>query len=202
MILEGLLVDLVPINQEFLDKMVEFWNNESRWWSTTGDCRPLTRAQVKRMLDAQMEGPEPGYSEVHTMIRAKDGQIIGWMSLWIVQPHRFVWVAAWIGNPMYWSGGHGSDALLLIVDYAFRWLDVRRFVLSTMGLNVRAQRNAEKCGFVFEGRKREAAFVDGRWVDMVNYGLLCDEWPGRAALVEQLGLHQKAKERYAARAAG
>jgi RimJ/RimL family protein N-acetyltransferase len=197
-VLYGLLVDLEPITSEFYEeRMHEFWNNESRLWATMGEDTPTTRAQIKRQVEEWAQGRERGDTGVHFMLRAKDGTVIGSIGLnWINEWHRFAWVGAWIGDPAYWSGGHGSDALLLITEYAFQWLDLRRLVLGTMDLNARAQRNVEKCGFRLEARHRSETFVHGKPVDGLLYGLLRREWPGRAALVEELDLPVKAAQRY------
>jgi RimJ/RimL family protein N-acetyltransferase len=48
--------------------------------------------------------------------------------------------------------------------------------------NQRAIRAYEKCGFVVEGREREAAFVDGRWYDDVMMGMLDWEFSTRRAV--------------------
>jgi RimJ/RimL family protein N-acetyltransferase len=45
-----------------------------------------------------------------------------------------------------------------------------------LAYNKRAIRAYEKCGFVIEGREREAAFVDGAWHDDVMMGLLDHEF--------------------------
>jgi RimJ/RimL family protein N-acetyltransferase len=42
--------------------------------------------------------------------------------------------------------------------------------------NARAIRTYQKCGFVVEGREREAAFVDGIWYDDVMMGILDSEF--------------------------
>jgi RimJ/RimL family protein N-acetyltransferase len=42
--------------------------------------------------------------------------------------------------------------------------------------NARALRAYQKCGFVIEGREREAAFVDGTWFDDVMMGILDREY--------------------------
>jgi len=42
--------------------------------------------------------------------------------------------------------------------------------------NLRAIRAYQKCGFVIEGREREAAFVDGAWYDDVIMGILDNEY--------------------------
>lgn len=196
--LHGLLVDLEPFVPAFhQEKMHAYWNNESRLWATMGDCEPTTRAQIARIHEERSGARERGYTGVHFMMRARDGNIIGSIGLnWVDYWNRTAWLGAWIGEKDYWGGGHGTDALLLTVDYAFRWLDMRRLCLGTMDINERAQRNVEKAGFRFETRERKAALVNGRWIDALNYGLLRADWPGREALVDQLGLREKAERRY------
>jgi len=44
--------------------------------------------------------------------------------------------------------------------------------------NARAIRAYQKCGFVVEGREREAAFVDGIWHDDVMMAMLVREYVG------------------------
>jgi len=196
-VLHGLLVDLEPLAPAFTDRMHDFWNNESRLWATMGEDGPVTRAEIKRQVEEWAQGRERGYTGVHFMMRAKDGTVIGSIGLnWVNQWHRFAWVGAWIGDQDYWGGGHGSDGLLLVTEYAFQWLDLRRLVLGTMGMNERAQRNVEKCGFRLEARQRKGTVVRGEAIDSLLYGLLREEWPGRAALVKELELPAKAAQRY------
>ena len=198
--LTGLLVDLEPFTREFLDeKMGEFWNNESRQWATMGDAGPITRAELKRINEHRAGARERGYTGVRFMLRAKDGNIIGDIGInWISNVNRTASLGSWIGDPTYWSGGHGTDGLLLLVEYAFDWLDMRRLTLSTMDINIRAQRNVERCGFVLEARRREESFFDGQPVDELSYGMLREEWRGREALVSELGLRERAAQRYGA----
>jgi RimJ/RimL family protein N-acetyltransferase len=65
---------------------------------------------------------------------------------------------------------------------------MRKVWLATMGLNVRVQRQMAKVGYQLEARRRQAFRADGQWVDELCYGLLREDWPGRAAMVEKLGL--------------
>lgn len=192
--LHGLLVDLVPFDREWRDeKMYAFWNNESRLWATMGDQSPVSRAQIAGIQAERDEGRERGWTGVYFMMRAHDGRIIGSMGLnWVHQWHRFAELGAWIGEREYWGGGYGTDGLLLLCEYAFRWLDLRRLLLGTMDRNERARRNVEKVGFKLEARSRRAALFDGEWVDDLTYGMLREEWRGRDALVEALGLRERA----------
>lgn len=198
--LYGLLVDLVPVTREFYDeKMWQWWNNESRLWATMGENQPISKAEIARSTERRAERHRGGYKGVHFLMKAKDGTAIGTIGLNRVdQWNRYSWVGAWIGEEDYWSGGHGTDALLLLVEYAFEWLDLRRLILMTMGINLRAQHNVTKCGFKLEYHARENTVFNGLVVDSVQYGLLRAEWLGREVLVDQLSLREKAQERYSA----
>jgi RimJ/RimL family protein N-acetyltransferase len=193
-VLSGLLVDLVPFTPEYLDeKLHRFWNNESRYWAGGGDRDPITRGQIKRMLQ---EWPE-GDAGIRFMLRARDDAAIGTISLNRIQPvHGWAEIGIWIGEADYWRGGHGTDALLLIAQYAFDWLALRRLHLLTMGNNTGMQVAAQRCGFGLEARLRQVVWADGAWIDALQFGLFREGWPGRPALVETLGLAAKAEQRY------
>lgn len=185
-LLEGLLVDLVPAGKGFEDRVHTWENNESAFWGSAGDYGILTRAQIERHQAEQRSQPQTG---VHFCIQTKDGTPIGSIGLGFLIPHhRLAMIGASIGEPTYWGGGYGTDALLLIVDYAFDWLDLRKLWLSTMSINVRVLRQMEKIGLVPEARQRGWWLADGQWCDDVAFGILRDEWPGRAALIERIGL--------------
>ena len=189
--LEGLLVDLVPYGTRFMDKDYEWSNNESRFWGSMGD-RPLPSKSQIEARHREWAESDPTDLDMGFGIQTKDGQPIGFIGLkWVVPHSRLAMLGAVIGEPDYWNGGYGTDALLLIADYAFDWLDLRRLWLETMALNARVIRQMEKVGFTLEARRREATFVDGQWVDTLFYGLLRDEWPGRDALIQKLGLKAK-----------
>ena len=88
-------------------------------------------------------------------------------------------LGAMIGEPEYWGGGYGTDALLLIVDYAFDWLDIRKLWLGTMAINARVIRQMEKVGFKLEARRR------GFWLPTASgtttWSMGCCARNGRAA---------------------
>lgn len=186
--LEGLLVDLVPQGDEFKKKAMEWKDAPSWFWASMGDRWFATRSGVERHFREQAERPGPRF-DVPFGIRAKDGTPLGYIGInWMVPYHRLAMLGAMIHEPDYWGGGYGTDALLLIVDYAFDWLDVNKVWLVTMALNARVLRQMEKVGFRQEAQPREGAYADGAWCDAVVYGMLREEWPGRVAMIERLGL--------------
>ncbi|MBI5957694.1 MAG: GNAT family N-acetyltransferase [Chloroflexi bacterium] len=188
--LEGLLVDLVPYGDRYLEQEHRWLNSEAWFWAAVGDRRLITESTLKRWREenAERQGSQPR-TRVMWGVQTKDGKPLGDIAMnWVVPHCRLSMLGAAIGEPEYWGGGYGTDALLLITDYAFDWLDMHKLWLSTMGLNVRVQRQMAKVGYKLESRRRQAFRADGQWVDELSYGLLREEWPGRAAIIEKLGL--------------
>jgi RimJ/RimL family protein N-acetyltransferase len=193
MILEGLLVDLVPDNRAFRERHHEWANNESSFWGSGGDRDIVSRAQFEAQRQHWVEARAEGRSNYLGFgIQAKDGTPLGTIGLREFVPHsRLAVLGAQIGEPDYWGGGYGTDALLLIVDYGFDWLDLRRVWLGTSSMNARVQRQMQKVVFKLEARLRDGLYADGVRYDDLLYGLLRDEWPGREAMIEKSGLQAR-----------
>lgn len=192
--LEGLIVDLVPFDVEFQKLEYEWRQNEAAFWAGGGERNFESRQQVQQIMAQRYGGDrQQRGSGVWFGMMTKDGVRIGGIGApWGSETHRWAMLGAKIGNPDYWSGGYGTDALLLLIDYCFDWLDYRRLWLVTTSANARVQRQMEKVGFTFEGAQRSGAYMDGAWVDWLAYGLMREEWPGRLTLVDDLGLKAKA----------
>jgi len=86
------------------------------------------------------------------------------------------------GSLMYWvapehqGNGYVSEATDLFLDYAFRECGFHNVSARVLVSNEPSAHTLEKLGFEQEGRRREAAVVDGEYEDMFTYGLLDREW--------------------------
>ncbi|MFM1651774.1 GNAT family N-acetyltransferase [Brevibacillus sp. B_LB10_24] len=81
-----------------------------------------------------------------------------------------------IGEKEYWGRGYGTESLRLLLDYAFRELNLHRVSLRVFSFNQNAIKLYEKIGFKHEGRARQALFRDGTWHDIVHMGILQSEY--------------------------
>jgi RimJ/RimL family protein N-acetyltransferase len=107
----------------------------------------------------------------------EDDTMIGTVALGNVQwVHRTAMLGIAIGDPRYRGRGYGSDAIKLILGYAFRELNLYRVWLHTLGFNLPAQRAFERAGFKREGAQRGAIWREGRRTDLLYYGMLREEW--------------------------
>lgn len=79
--------------------------------------------------------------------------------------------------------GLGTEAIRLVLGHAFGDLNLHRVSVRVLAYNQRALRAYQKCGFLIEGREREAAFVNGQWHDDIIMGLLTHEFTATSAAV-------------------
>ncbi|MFD9738174.1 GNAT family N-acetyltransferase [Umezawaea sp. NPDC059074] len=68
--------------------------------------------------------------------------------------------------------GYGTEATRLLLRYAFDVIGLHRVELEVFDFNPRAIASYRKCGFVEEGRLREALLWEGRWHDALLMGVL------------------------------
>ena len=76
-----------------------------------------------------------------------------------------------IGTHEYRGHGAGTEAVSLLVDYAFNDLRLHRVYLKVGKSNVAAVRSYTKCGFEIEGTLRDHHWLNGKFEDMVMMGI-------------------------------
>lgn len=77
----------------------------------------------------------------------------------------------WLGRD-YRGRSYGSEAMRLMLRFAFDELRLHRVYAIVVELNVPSVRLLERYGFVREAVWRDASWIDGRWQDVYCYGLL------------------------------
>jgi RimJ/RimL family protein N-acetyltransferase len=105
--------------------------------------------------------------------------LIGNIGLWGARPKdRCATLGIALGRE-YVGRGYGTDAMRVIVGYAFREMGLHRIQLGVAPFNPAGIRAYEKAGFVEEGRLRESVLHDGHWYDEVLMSILDHEWAAR-----------------------
>ncbi|WP_416838348.1 GNAT family N-acetyltransferase [Haloferax sp. DFSO52] len=78
--------------------------------------------------------------------------------------------------PEYHGEGYGKEAVALVIDYVLRTHNTPAVEAEAFDFNDASRGLLESLGFTEEGRKRKFMFVDGAYRDMIQYGLLREEW--------------------------
>jgi [ribosomal protein S5]-alanine N-acetyltransferase len=77
-----------------------------------------------------------------------------------------------IGDKTTWKQGFGEEASNLILKHAFFTMNLRRISCGTFDTNEGMKNLAHALGMKEEGRRIEAAYKNGKYVDIIEYGLL------------------------------
>jgi [ribosomal protein S5]-alanine N-acetyltransferase len=86
--------------------------------------------------------------------------------------HRFGDVGLLIGEKDCWNKGYGSEAIRLVVKYAFKILNLHKLTAGFYENNVQSIKAFQKAGFVQEGIRKSQYFVEGKYVDDVLLGVV------------------------------
>jgi ribosomal-protein-alanine N-acetyltransferase len=101
------------------------------------------------------------------------GRHVGNVALQHIHPvYKSAEFAILIGDPATRGQGIAFEASSLILAHGFRQLNLHRIYCGTFHTNAAMSRLAVRLGMKEEGRRREAAFKDGRWLDVVEFGVL------------------------------
>jgi RimJ/RimL family protein N-acetyltransferase len=173
--LKGQKVTLRAMTRSDMERLCTF-NNDVEVELAGGGDPPYPQSLERLLAEFDGEAAKGGRNGTQFAIEA-DGVFIGQCALF-----RFDDVAHTcelgiaIGDRGYWGKGFGSDAVRVLLDYAFRLRNLRKVYLTVNGTNMRAIRAYEKCGFREEGRLREQVWSNGAYIDLVQMGILRREW--------------------------
>lgn len=170
--LHGEKVTLRAVTRDDFPRFLGFFNDVEVELAGGGDPpTPKTLEEVEKFFEGD------GSKTQFAVVEAEEKRLIGFCGLFgIDETSRRCELGVFIGDKEYWGRGYGRDAVGLLLDYAFRLRNFRRVWLEVHSENERAMRAYKACGFVEEGRLREHAWLDGRYVDMVLMGVLREEW--------------------------
>jgi RimJ/RimL family protein N-acetyltransferase len=170
---EGELVSLRPMTKDDIDRQRELFQNPN----LAGlDCNyPHQYASMD--VEALFEQPaKPNPDTAFFAIEVK-GEYVGYCGLMHLRhSHRVFELGINIGDPEHWNSGYGKDAVRLLLHYGFHYLGGRRIELTTHEQNKRAIGCYLACGFVEEGRARQAIWIEGHYIDLVEMAILRQEW--------------------------
>jgi len=85
-------------------------------------------------------------------------------------------VGIMIGEPDARGRGYGTEAMRLLVDYAFTALGFHSVMLMVFEYNNAGRRCYEKVGFREIGRRRESRWYNGRFWDEIHMDILATEF--------------------------
>jgi RimJ/RimL family protein N-acetyltransferase len=173
--LEGSLVRLRPLSDSDADGSYPAWlNSQEISAHNSHGVRPYTKAAARAFIESVAR------SEDRIVLAIEDkssGRHIGNVSLQSIHPiYRSAELAILLGESTSHGKGVGTESCRLIVEHGFMRLNLHRIHCGTFAGNAGMIRIAQKLGMKEEGRRREAAFKNGVYLDVIEFGLLKSEF--------------------------
>ena len=175
-------IRLGPIDHEKDPEVESQWTHDSEFMRMMElkPVRPLAPAMVKKSYEAIEKEIEENKNLFYFTIRArKDDRLLGKAVLeWIDWTNGNGYLRLGIGSGADRGQGLGTQALGLLLRFAFAELNLFRVTIVMPEYCQAVMALVRKFGFVEEVRRRKAILRDGRVWDLLVFGLLRTEWEG------------------------
>jgi ribosomal-protein-alanine N-acetyltransferase len=143
---------------------------------TTRDIpHPYADGMAEEWIGTHRSAFEAGEAAVFAVVLRETAELTGAIGLTISRRFDNAELGYWIGRP-YWGRGYCTEAATAILDYAFRDLGLHRVYASHLARNPASGRIMEKLGMTREGLRRQHVSKWGQYEDLVDFGILRDEW--------------------------
>jgi len=177
----GKHIRLAPIDHEKDAEIESKWTHDPEYLRMLGPepVRPLSAAQIKKKYEAIEKEEEEKHNLFYFTIRTNDDQehLVGFVRLtWVDWTNSNAFIQLGIGDSKDRHKGYGSEALALILRYTFSELNLYRLSAIIPEYNEAALALFTKAGFIEEVRRRQAIRRDGKRWDVIQMGILSEEW--------------------------
>lgn len=173
--IKGWRTDLCPVEDTEVPQLT-FGVNDPDTRLYMGNVFPLTK---KEEVEWQLNLAKRKPNNVVLVMRV-DGGVIGTIGL-----HNIDWIArtAFTGT-MIWSAdhrgkGYATEAKMLLLDYAFNTLNLRKIYSEVLGANEASLKYAAKCGYEEEARLPKHYFREGKYHVKVILAVYKSPWKKR-----------------------
>jgi ribosomal-protein-alanine N-acetyltransferase len=167
--IEGPRVTLSPFDKRDKDEFIRL----SRTSRSPFVTLPTTPERFTRFL---MRGSAPDVVRL-AVRRSEDGVVLG--SIEVSQIARGILQSAYLGYQLgspYEGKGYMSEAMRLMLDFAFGALKLHRLEANIQPTNAPSIRLVKRMGFRNEGTARRYLKIRGTWQDHQRWAILAEEW--------------------------
>jgi RimJ/RimL family protein N-acetyltransferase len=157
-----------PSDLDFLFELM----NEDDVVENLAVVRPRDREGLAEEIERSQNEPQ----EFGRFVIEVDGEAAGLMGFTVANRRsRIANLGSLAVHPAFRGRRVADEAARLFQQHLIHDLGYHRLQLEVYGFNERAQRHAERAGFVLEGVRRKAYWRDDEWVDGVIYGLVRED---------------------------
>ena len=172
--LVGDRIYLSPRNSEDIEIFTK-WLNDFEVSDYIGRSAMLTSIDAEREYLQNNVNLEATF----VIVTLEENKMIGTVSIENINHiNRKGTLGIFIGDKEYRDKGYGTEAIKLILEYGFKYLNLNNIKLDLMEFNERAYACYKKCGFKEYGRRRKSNYLNGKYYDTISMDILAEEFEG------------------------
>lgn len=170
--LKGKKVNLRHLNEDDVPVMTH-WLNDPEVTQYITINHPMTLEQELEYLKSNTGKQD----KILLGIETNEGVYIGNISIdKINNVDRTATTGTIIGEKKYWGKGYGTEAKMLLLNYAFNTLNIRKIHSSAISFNERSVNYQKKTGAVIEGILKKQIYKNGKYHDQVMLSIFKEDW--------------------------
>ena len=177
--LEGETVELRRHARANYGLYAAWYGDPEIWHLTSWAPSPLNRPAVEKLFEDRELSPVDDSFAIHVKDEDEPVGVISLMN--ISDANESAELSVIVGHPDDRHQGYGTEAIELLLGYAFEELGLNRVGLSAFDFNDEAIAAYEKLGFAVEGRYRQAIKRNSRFHDAILMSIMKGEWQAGAA---------------------
>jgi RimJ/RimL family protein N-acetyltransferase len=177
--LEGETVELRRHARANYGLYAGWYGDPEIWHLTSWAPSPMNRPSVEKLFeDRELSSVDDSFA-IHVKEEDEPVGVISLMN--ISDANESAELSIIVGHPDDRHQGYGTEAIELLLGYAFEELGLNRVGLSAFEFNDEAIAAYEKLGFAVEGRYRRAIKRNSRFYDAILMSIIKSEWQAGAA---------------------
>lgn len=163
---------LSPRNQEDVEIFVK-WLNDFEVTDYIGRSQSIMTIEGEKEYLTEKKNNNMAFA----IVKLADDKMIGTIGFdKIDYTNRVGTLGIMIGEQENREKGYGSEAINLLLDYGFNYLNFNSINLEVMDFNKRGISCYKKCGFKEMGRRRENLWLNGKYHDELLMDILKSEF--------------------------
>ncbi len=171
-----IIVERIYLSPMCIDDLELFvkWMNDSSVTDGLGDSgMQYNMLSEKEWVEDNLKNGKHQYS----IILLENDELIGNIGIDdLDEKNKRCTLGLFIGEDKNRNKGYGTEALKLLIGYAFDVLNFNNVMLNVFSFNERAIAAYKKVGFKEFGRRRQAYYLKNKYHDVVYMDIIREDW--------------------------
>lgn len=165
---------LTELQSQDIPRIVEYASDQEITQFTLNIPHPYTEQDAIFWLNQSYQGFKDGHLIVFAIRLKPHLEFIGGIGLTMAELYHRAEIGYWVAKP-FWNKGYASEALAVVLKHGFQKLNLHKIYATHLDANRASGKVMLKNGMTKEGILKDHIYKNGKYYDLVQYGLISDQ---------------------------